>query len=139
MSRRPRLTMEDLPELPGYTTAGALADRFGVSKETIYYLVYDKKALNRVCKISKGVEGGRPLMLIEERHGDEVMRARVRELEEKGKSTGTPEQLRDWNRRVKDWGRETNWQLTQIRDSGQPGIALQRSYLEAHPDDPRPA
>jgi hypothetical protein len=139
MTRRRRLTIEDLPELPGYITAGALADRYGVTKETIYYLLYEKKVLTRSCKISKGVEGGRPLILVEERQGDEVMIARKKEKEERGRSTGTPDQLREWNRRVKEWGRQTNWLLTQIRDSGQPGIALQHAYLEAHPEDPRPA
>lgn len=139
MSRRRRLTIEDLPELPGYITVGGLAERYSVTKETIYYLLYDKKVLTRSYKISKGVEGGRPLIMIEERQGDEVLQARQKELAEHGKTTGTPEQLREWNRRVKDWGRKTDWQLTQIRDSGQPGIALQHAYIEANPDDPRPA
>lgn len=139
MSRRSRLKIGDLPELPGYVTVGALAERFGVSKETVYYLLYDKKSITRAYKISKGVEGNRPLILIEERQGEEVMVARAKELEEKGRMLATPHQLRDWNRRVKDWGRENNWTLTVIRASGQPGIELQRAYLQAHPEDPKPA
>lgn len=137
MSRR-RITVEDIPELPGYITITALASEYGVAKGTIYYLLYNKQAFHRPYKVSRGLKDERPLILLEEKDAHTVMKQRESEMAQQNRVSGSAEELKHWNRRVKDWGRQTGWTETRISDSGQAGKLLTLAYLQAHPEDPRP-
>jgi hypothetical protein len=137
MSRH-RLTVDDIPELPGYTTVAALADKYGVHKGTIYYLLYNKEAFQRPYKVSRGLKDERPLILLEEKNAYEVMERRGTELAAQRRVSGSAEELKHWNRRVKNWGREIGWTTTRISESGQAGKLLIEAYLQTHPEDVRP-
>jgi hypothetical protein len=105
---------------------------------TIYYLLFNKQAFRRPYKVSRGLGDERPLILLEERDARDVMKRRESELAEKNRVSGGAEELKLWNRRVKDWGRGIGWATTRISDSGQPGKLLVEAYLDARPEDPRP-
>lgn len=136
--RQRRTTVDDIPELPGYTTVAALASEYGVAKGTIYYLLYTKRAFERPYKVSRGLSDERPLILLEEKNAHEVMKKRGTEMAEHNRVSGNADEVKHWNRRVKNWGREIGWTTTRISDSGQAGKLLVEAYLEAHPEDVRP-
>lgn len=129
---------EEIPELPGYITVAALSEMYGVDKGTIYYMLYNSQAFKRAYKVMKGVVDPKPLILLDRNEATKVMDARKDRLETRAQVPATAQALRDWNRRVKDWGIETGWTQTRISDSGQPNMPLMQAYLEKHPEDVRP-
>lgn len=149
MSTRPakasrKLSIDDIPELPGYLTVAAISAKYKVHKGTVFYAIMYQGLFpeGTVYKVGKGkgdAEGernGRPLILVEEKQADKVFTERAETLKKI-----TPEytnHLVEWNRRVKEWGHEIGWNETPIRVMGPPTQQLVAAYLGAHPDDPRP-
>jgi hypothetical protein len=132
------MTINDIPELPGYITVAAVADKYGLSKGMVYYLLYTKQAFGRPYKVSRGASDERPLILLDTREVDQIMEGRKAEMIEHDRASAPAEDLRQWNLRVKDWGRSTGWDTTRISVSGQPGKQLVAAYQATHADDPRP-
>lgn len=138
MSRRRKMRPDEIPELPGYITVAALAERFDVDKSTIYYMLYSVQAFARPYKIMKGVKDERPLILLDATDAVAVMTERVRNLKRDAAVPRTAKNVRSWNLRVKDWGRETGWSQTRISAAGPPHKALADAYLAEHPGDVKP-
>ncbi len=132
-----RLELDDIPELPGYITVAAVAEKYGQSKGAIYNMVYGQVRFKHVFKITKGGNGGdkRPLILLME---SEVAKV----FEDKSKFTVQDPELAAkraaWRKRVKEWGRGEGWTETPIAISGPPHAQLVHAYLEANPNDPMP-
>ncbi len=132
-----RLELDDIPELPGYLTVAAVAEKYGVGKGSIYNMVYSQLRFKNVFKITKGGNGGdkRPLILLLE---TEVARV----FSDKSQYTVSDPELAarrsDWRKRVKTWGRADGWNETPIAVSGPPHASLVHAYLQANPDDPMP-
>jgi hypothetical protein len=135
MVRRDNLNTEDIPELPGYLSVGKAAERHGVNKGTIYYHIFTSRKLKTVFKITRGGDDPRPILLVAEREVDAVFASRTVRAD----STPTNVELRDWNRRVKQWAGEVGWTETVVRESGPPPRSLVAAYALAHPDDIEPA
>lgn len=138
MSRRKKMQADEIPELPGYITVAALAEKFGVNKSTIYYLLYSVQAFSRPYKIMKGVLDERPLILLDANDANLVMEKRKAGLAVEGAVPRTAKNVTEWNLRVKNWGRETGWTQTRISPAGPPHKALADAYSAQHPQDVRP-
>lgn len=132
-----KLTLADIPELPGYLPVARIAADYGVHKGTIYYMIYHQAAFRHVYKVTTGVEDPRPLIVILESEVRSVFAERERRANEARELTPA-QQLNVWNRRVKQWGRDTAWDRTPILTAGPPSVPLTAAYLDAHPDDPKP-
>lgn len=128
-----KLTVQDIPELPGYMTVADIAERYGINKGTVYHMIYESQRFKTVFKISKGGTNQRPMLLVSE---SEVMKAFA------GRTVVTdPQQVvkvGEWNKRVKQWGLDTGWTQTPIFPSGPPQISLVEAFVKANPDDVRP-
>lgn len=138
MVRRRSMRPEEIPELPGYITVAALSDKYGVDKGTIYYMLYNGQKFSRPYKVMKGTVDPKPLILLDRNDAFKVMDARAQQQSAKANLPATAQELREWNRRVKDWGIETGWTQTRISESGQPSLPLIRAFLEKYPQDVRP-
>jgi hypothetical protein len=132
-----KLTLAQIPELPGYIPVARIAADYGVHKGTIYYMIYHQAAFRHVYKVSTGMDDPRPLIVILESEVREVFAARERKAKEIRQLTPA-QQVQQWNRRVKQWGRDIGWEKTPILLSGPPSVPLVTAYLEEHADDPRP-
>src|ERR1700755_2723471 len=116
MTDKKILTATDLPELPGYMTVQAAADLFGFAKASIFYKIYEQQVFKHVYRIGSVEETKRPVVVLLE---SEVRQVKAREDAE---AAQIPYHMRinAWNKRVKDWGRATNWRATEINIQGQP-------------------
>lgn len=137
-----RLDIRDIPELPGYLTVSAVAERYGMAKGSIYHMIYAKRRFKNVYKVGKGGHKGgkggedkRPLLLLATNEVDEVFAQRERP---QVTDPDLSQKMNAWNKRVKQWAREQGWTQTVIRISGQPPKVMQQAYLQANPDDTRP-
>jgi hypothetical protein len=128
------LTIEQIPQIPGYLSVAQAAEIFGYAKESIFYKIYRQRAFNHVYRVGDTSPGSRPVLVL--------LEAEVREVKAREDAASTEEpfksRLRSWNRRVKQWGVDNNWTQNVIHKSGQPHIDLQAAYEKAHPDDLRP-
>jgi hypothetical protein len=129
---------EEIPELPGYITVSALAERYDVDKGTIYYMLYNSQVFSRAYKIVKGVGDTKPLIMLDVNDATKVMDERRDRQAAKAVGPMNARNLREWNRRIKDWGIETGWTQTRISETGQPNMPLIKAYLESNPQDVRP-
>lgn len=134
------MKLSDIPILPGYIGVARAAKILGISRVSVYYMIYDMDAFKNVFKVESRDGDTRPMILMAEA---EVRRVAA----EKAEKASTPSEapLRDritvWNKRVKKWGVETGWDKTsgvRINQAGQPHHDLKAAYLAAHPGDPRP-
>ncbi len=131
------MNIDDIPEFPGYLGVSRVAQLFGITKTGVYYKIYDQRVFRHVYKVAGNEDGQRPTLMLWE---PEVMEVLKRETDEREKR-GVP--LRDrvsaWNKRVKQWGRDTGWNNgAHIHDTGRPHNDLVSAYLASNPDDPRP-
>ncbi len=131
------LNVEDIPELPGYSTVAAVSERYGVVKGTIYHMLFEQGKFKHVYKIRKGGNGGetKPLLMLLDAEVERVFADRSK------LPVNDPELSRrrtEWSKRVKNWGREVNWTQTPIAVSGPPPAVLVAAYVQANPRDPRP-
>lgn len=125
---------DEIPELPGYMTVATVARIFGIEKESVFYKIYEQGAFQHVYKVGPPEETRRPVLLLLE---SEVRRVFSTERASVPMHTSRT-LLKEWNKRVKAWGRETGWTETPIADAGRPPKALVQAYLEANPEDTRP-
>lgn len=115
-----------------------VAKLFGITKTAVYHKIYKQKAFNNVFRVGGNPndphgEHERPFLLLlkSEVHA-------VKESETARRNTVSPEQqVREWNRRVKDWGRQDG-RFGPIHPGGRPVQELKIAYEKAHPDDPFP-
>lgn len=143
-----RITIDDIPELPGYMTLAAIAAKYKVDKGTVRYMILAQNAFKTVCKVTKGGlqeddKDKRPLLLISSAEVEEVFAER-KKLNDQLKqqrllNPGRSEDVIAWNRRVKEWGRSIGWTQTPISIAGPPNQTLIVAYVKRHPDDVRPA
>jgi hypothetical protein len=132
-----KLSLAEIPELPGYLPVSRIAADYGVHKGTVYYMIYQQAAFQHVFKVSMGADDPRPLIVILESE----VRSVFAERERHAKLMATPtlaQQLAAWNRRIKDWGRSIDWTETAIHVSGPASLSLTAAYQREHPGDPRP-
>ncbi len=125
----------DIPELPGYLTVYRVAKLFGLSKASIYYKIYEQQAFKHVYKIPGSENDQRPVLVVLESEVHQVL------AQERARAAQEPLRVRlnAWNKRVKDWGRATNWgDGVPIHKSGMAHKSLVEDYLAANPNDPRP-
>lgn len=129
------MKIEDIPELPGYISVSRVAAKFGMTKASIYYKIYEQGAFRHVYKVTGSDDDQRPVLLLLESEVEQVYRA------EKERENYVPlrERTHAWNKRVKQWGRDSKWGGgVPIHAAGQAHRDLQLAYVKAHPDDPRP-
>lgn len=140
---------EDIPELPGYLTVATVAKMFGMRKESIFHKIYEQKSFQHVYRIGgkvtfKGLDGKvrveddvsqRPIIVLLE---SEVMRVFQQEMDSASAKPEPSNDLTLWNKRVKQWGRDTGWAEAPIQVNGRPPLKLVKAYLAANPADPRP-
>lgn len=134
-----RLNVEEIPELPGYMTVAAIADKYHVHKGTVYYMITNSLSFgpNAVFKASKGTgDDQRPLLLVRTDAVTRVFAKRAKDFKPVTDEYATA--INDWNRRVKQWGRDSGWTLTPIRTMGPPQHDLMAAYLRENPGDMRP-
>lgn len=108
---------EDIPELPGYLTVQAVGKLFGIAKESVFWKIYTQKAFQHVYKVGSPDETQRPVLLILE---DEAHKVFKQEQLSRVREDTDAEKLNAWNKRVKQWGRDTGWDTMPIRVSGRP-------------------
>jgi hypothetical protein len=129
------MTIDEIPDLPGYLSVAQVVERYGINKQTVYYMIFSQRAFKRVFKISRGSDAKRVVLMLNEAEVASVMQQR----EERGhRPPSRKAALRDWTYRVKQWGWDNKWTATPIAKSGPPTRQLVDAYLQAHPDDPRP-
>ena len=128
------MKIEDIPTMPGYVSVARAAKIFGMSKASIFYKIYEQEAFRHVYRLAGAEDHARPVLLLLE---SEVYQVAAREREE-ARTESFRARLNHWNKRVKQWGRETGWTRTEIHTAGQPHRLLQQAYLAVHPDDRRP-
>lgn len=134
----------DLPELPGYMSVAQACKLFKLSKQGMYYRIFDLGQFRTVYRVGGGREEEgerreRPFLLLVK---DEVMRVYREEQEAQGNEQSAREKreaLNQFHRRVKDWGLANDWTQSRISPKGRPHEALVRAYEKAHPKDRRPA
>jgi hypothetical protein len=134
-----KLSIDEIPELPGYMTLAAIAEKYSVSKSTVYYMIMGQRLFRTVVKVTKGSdEAGkgdkRPMLLIKTSEVEKVFAERSFRVV----TAETSERLKEWNRRIKQWGRTSGWSETAIHVAGAPPRILVDAYLAEHPDDQRP-
>lgn len=125
---------EDIPELPGYLTVSAVAKMFGIQKESVFYKIYSQGAFKHVYRVGSLEETQRPVLLLLESEVKQVFKAERDSV----RVHTSRELLNSWNKRVKDWGRVTQWNGAEIKINGRPQQELVAAYLAANPADPRP-
>lgn len=128
--------LHSLPELPGYVSIARAAAMMGCSKVTIYSKIYDQGVFQHAYRIGGAQDDtGRPvLVLLEQEVKDRLAADAEREA---SRVVPYRHQLTAWNRRVKEWGRQSGWSGA-IHTAGQPHLELANAYEAAHPQDPRP-
>lgn len=134
-----RLELRDIPELPHYISVAQAAAVFGISKTSVYYMIYDQGLFEVVYRIGGDPEdpsglNERPFLLLLKA---EV--SRVKKAKDAAAQAGPPllVRVKEWNRRVKEWGKENGFGPSS--PAGRPNRLLVAAYNENHPDDPRPA
>lgn len=135
-----RITIDEIPELPGYMTLAAIAAKYKVDKGTVRYMILNQNVFSTVCKVTKGGltdKDKRPLLLISSGEVEQVFAARAKFKAEQPDPARKQEVI-EWNRRVKQWGRSVGWTQTPISSAGPPNQTLIVAYAKRHPDDPRP-
>lgn len=130
-----RMTIDDVPELAGYLTVAQVVEKYGVNKQTVYYWIFNQMAFRSVCKVTKGGDSKRPVLLLATSEVEKVLAKRA---EVQNKPPDYKELLRRWNKRVKDWARNEGWTQTLISVTGPPNRLMVEAYMKEHPDDPRP-
>ncbi len=134
------MNLSDIPILPGYIGVARAAKILGISRVSVYYMIYDMDAFKNVFKIESRDGDTRPMILMSEA---EVRRVAAEREARAAQPDPGPlrERVHDWNKRVKQWGEKSGWAKSSnvtINKAGQPHNDLKMAYLEAHPDDPRP-
>src|SRR3954469_18984974 len=129
------MKLEDIPELPGYISVARAARIFDMTKASIYYKIYEQEKFKHVYRLGGVDEESRPVLMLLESEVRQVAKAELDEAD----IVPLKERLNAWNKRVKQWGRETGWTATEIHVAGQPDLKLQGAYSAANPGDARPA
>lgn len=139
-----KLTLRDIPAMTEYVTISQAAEMLGMTRNGIFYKVYEQRAFNTVVKVAEEDDEDdgarnergfkkRPVLLIKRWEVEAIASG---ELPKKVKNPALL--LRDWNRRVKAWGESSGKSEFRIAATGAPRRQLVEAYLEANPDDPRP-
>ena len=137
-----RLTLEEIPELPGYMSVTQAAKAFGVTKQGMYWRIYDAQMFKAVCRVGGNEEDERPFLLLSINEVEQLLRAEREQTPEQAEAQAKREhahRVNEWHKRVKAWGRQTGFNDGRIAAQGRPPKALVDAYLSAHPDDSKPA
>lgn len=134
------MKLSDIPILPGYIGVARAAKILDISRVSVYYMIYEQDAFKNVFKVESRDGDTRPMILMAEA---EVRRVAAEKQERASQPPPGPlrERVTAWNKRVKDWGVQTGWDISsgvRINKAGQPHQDLKVAYLKEHPDDLRP-
>ncbi len=134
------MKLADIPILPGFIGVARAAKILGVSRVSVYYMIYEQDKFRNVFKVESRDGDTRPMILISEA---EVLRLAAQKLAEAEQPAqgSLRERITEWNLRVKQWGNDSGWAADNgvtINKAGQPHHDLKAAYLAAHPDDQRP-
>jgi hypothetical protein len=134
-----KLKLDDLPELPGYITVGKAAEKYGVHKGTIYYMIFNSQKIRSAHRVLKGGGDPRPIIVVSKEEVDRVMTQRAASGEaDVPVVSDLPAQKSEWNRRVKAWATQIGWTQTTIKTFGPAPRPMVEAYLAANPEDPKP-
>lgn len=125
-----RLTIADIPALPGYLSVHDAATVFNVTKTTIRLWIYTR-VFTGVVKIGNDAEDARPRLLIPTGEVERVL-AETNQVEQRRAERDVP---REWNRRVKQHFRSKGGRAN---EAGPPTREMVKMYEADHPEDPRP-
>lgn len=124
---------EDVPELPGYLGLVRAAARMGVSRQVLYYRMWQTSQFDDAIFQIPGQEGARPGYVLKLEAVEKAVAAEQARAARKAEQ-GPRQLINERNKRIKIWGHESGWPGP-IHVAGGPSKDLITAYEKSHPED----